>query len=302
MARGEDGDGVGHNQRNEDPSRVENLDSALLKRMAEDFLAGLGDGKYDGSLVKGLKRAHKPGPEQRKLLAKRLVNERFRKWGLQDDDPTAKDVGARFVKLSLRVPEEALRSILETAESIVTAEKAKAAWNPKAYRKQYRRLSRTGVSAAKLAIEIAEIFPPPWEGEQAPLGLLIESLFLFVNGAVMATTHLSRETLSVLRNAHRTLQSTRPLLTGKTGRTHWELIRDLVWLASGKRSVRLSERTIRRYLEEPNGPRIPEKDYWNSHWNDLVRLQRLVPARNTDRLENSDPFAIAALRFLTPLD
>jgi hypothetical protein len=54
MARGEDGDGVGHNQRNEDPSRVENLDSALLKRMAEDFLAGLGDGKYDGSLVKGL--------------------------------------------------------------------------------------------------------------------------------------------------------------------------------------------------------------------------------------------------------
>ncbi len=302
MARGADGDGVGHNQRNEDPSRVGTLDSALLKRMAEDFLAGLADGKYDGSLVKSLKRAHKPGPEQRKLLAKRLVNERFRRWGLQDDDPTAKEVGARFVKLSLRVPEEALRATLETAESIVTAEKAKAAWNPKAYRKQFRRLSRTGVSAAKLALEIAEICPPPWEGEQAPIGLLIQGLFSFVDGAVMATTHLSRETLSALRNAHRILHSTRRPLKKKTGNTHWELIRDLVCLASGKPSVCPSERTIRRYLKKPNGARIPEKDYWNSHWNDLVRLQRLVPPRNTDRFENSDPFTIAAVSFLTPLD
>jgi hypothetical protein len=168
--------------------------------MAEDFLAGLADGEYVGNLGKRLNRAGKPGPERRKLFAKRLVNDRSRKWGLQDDDPTAKDVGTRFVKHSLRLPEEALGSILETAENIATAEKAKAEWNPKTCRKQYRRLSRSGVSATRLAIEIAEIFPPPWEGEQAPIGLLIEGLFSYVDGAVMATTCARKAVLAGLRS------------------------------------------------------------------------------------------------------
>jgi hypothetical protein len=238
----------------------------------------------------------KPGPEQRKILAERLVTERFRQWGLQANDLDAKDVGERFAKLSLRMPEETLRLILETTERIARAEGAKAKCNPKANPKRNQCLSRTAVRAASLAIEIAKIFPPPWEAEQEPIGILIAGLASFMDGALMATTHLSRETLSKLRNARRMLHSTlRPLKT-KTGKTHWRIIQELAWLASGKGGARLSERSIRRFLEKPNLPRIPERNYWNKHWNLLVSVERLVPVRH------ADPFEVAAVRYLTTLD
>ena len=295
MVRSEDGDVLGHNDRHEIPSNGKNFDPAAGRRSVEEFIARHADGKYRGRGL-GLENAGKPGPEERRLIAERLFDERLSKWGLRGDDLNAKNVRERFAKLSLRLSEQTLRQLLETAESIGSAENAKAGHNPKANRKQYRRLSRTAVSAARLAIEIAEILPPPWEAERAPIGVLVAGLASFIDGALMATLSASGESSAKLRAAHKSLSSTRRPLNARTGKTHWELIRDLVWLVSGTKRTRISERSIRRYLEQPKRPRIPEKGYWNSHWNLLVKVERLVPVRN------SDPFEIAALRYIKPLD
>lgn len=41
---------------------------------------------------------------------------------------------------------------------------------------------------------------------------------------------------------------------------HWELIRDLAWLASQKK-VRPDERTVRRYLDEATDMKNPALDF-----------------------------------------
>jgi hypothetical protein len=274
---------------------VKNFDPTTDIRIAEEIRARIADGKYRGRGL-GPRKARKAGPAERRLIAERLFDERLPKWTLRGDDLDAKKVRERFAKLSLRLPEQTIRQLLETAESIGSAENAKAMYNPKANRKQYRRLSRTAVSAAMLAIEIAEILPPPWEAERAPIRGLVAGLASFMDGALMATLHASGESLSKIRDAHKLLHATRRPLRAKTGKTYWELIRDLVWLVAGKKRDPLSERTIRRYLEKPNQQRIPEKVYWNSHWNLLVSVERLVPARH------ADPFEMAAVRYLTTLD
>jgi hypothetical protein len=63
--------------------------------------------------------------------------------------------------------------LLETAERIAAAEKAKAAWNPKAKASQDLRLYKIVTAAARLIREIGAIFPPPWTEERARLGAFV---------------------------------------------------------------------------------------------------------------------------------
>ena len=276
-----------------EPSICGSLDYTSRKFL-EDFRAWLADGNGEGPL----NRPPKLGPARRRLLATRLFDERLGKWGLQVDDLHANAVRERFVNLSVRLSETSLEGLLQTAESISRAEKAKATWNPKVNRKQNRRLSRTAVSAARLAQELAEIFPPPWEAERAPIGALISGLASFMKGALMATMHQSAESFLEVRNARKMLQATQRPLNKKTGMMHWQLIADLVWLASGKTRAHLSERTVRRYVEEPRQRLLGrlERDYWNRHWSDLASVERLVP------ISNDDPFEMAAVAYLTSLE
>lgn len=270
------------------PTGPGSLDSTSRKLILEDFLVWQADGGSEG----GLNRPVKVGPARRALWAKRLFDERLEKWGLHSADSNAENVRERFIKLSRGLPESSLEALLQAAEFINRVEKAKAAWNPKTNRLKYRRLSRLAISAAILTKEIAEIFPSPWAGQSAPIGALVGGLVELVHGTLMATTAAYRDRLVAAGSARKALRSVRELLVKKTGKTHWALVRDLVWLASGTKGVAPSERTIRRYLVRPGEPLIPEKSYWNRHWPDLVMIEKLVPIRNYE------PFESEALSYL----
>jgi hypothetical protein len=126
------------------------------------------------------------------------------------------------------------------------------------------------VKAAKLATEIADIFPPPWESEKKCIGDLITALFNFTAGS-SASMMPHSETFD---NARLDLRETQKIIAKKTGRSYWELIRDLVWLASGKMYLPLSDRTVRRYLLWPKGSL---GSFWRHNSRLLRKLALLVP-------------------------
>jgi hypothetical protein len=73
-------------------------------------------------------------------------------------------------------------------------------------------------------------------------------------------------------------------LLKRTGRRHWDLIRDLVWLASGDQAD-LDERSVRRYLEERSGAKSPAAAYWRRNWPLLREVARLAPEKKRDLFE-----------------
>jgi hypothetical protein len=198
----------------------------------------------------------------------------FRKWGVKFDDPDLRiqAILENLYRVWPRFAEENRELYLRTAESIAAAEKAKVGWNPKASRERYARVAKNAVAAAQLAAELAVMFPPPWTGERAPIGTLLEGLASFVGGAVPATRpwELTEATIK----ARVRVQITKKRLQAKG--VQWELLRDLAWLASG-RTVQLDERSIRRYLDEPTHPKDPAARYWKRNWERLVNAVQLAP-------------------------
>jgi hypothetical protein len=96
--------------------------------------------------------------------------EYLEKWGVEWRDPQFKEIAKRLYRVWPRLSAEDRELYLRTAESIVQAEKAKNAWNPKAQRDRYARLSKNAVAAAALANELGAMFPSPWTGEKRAHG------------------------------------------------------------------------------------------------------------------------------------
>ena len=210
----------------------------------------------------------------------------FRKWGVPTDDPHAIDIQRRLARVLRRLSSEEGALFLVTAETIAKAQEAKKSWNPKANRARHVRLGTSTIAAARLALEIAAMYPPPWEGERGHIGDLVAGLVSFIVGNVQATASAA-PTLSVMV-ARRMLMNLKQRLSKKTGgRTYWELIADLAWLISGKRGVPCSERTVRRYLEKCHRSKTPADAYWSRHWELMHNAARLTPGRTGDAFEEA---------------
>src|ERR1700684_651424 len=110
------------------------------------------------------------------------------------------------------------------------------------------------------------MFPAPSEVERAQISDIVAGLVAFLYGVVVASTGVTA-TVPV-RVTGRTRRSLKQRLSRKVGgRTHWELIADLAWLASGRQGNPCSERTVRRYLEgQHRSRRSPAFFYWPSNW------------------------------------
>src|SRR5205809_963400 len=81
-----------------------------------------------------------PGTE---VLAEKLLI-----WDVRPDDPEASAVTSRLARLRLSLEDQLW--LLEAAERIVAAERAKAAWNPKAQTASYMTLCKVATASARL--------------------------------------------------------------------------------------------------------------------------------------------------------
>ena len=166
------------------------------------------------------------------------------RWKLQQDD---KEVLVIWHRLANRWDGWSLdrrELLLKAVEVIVETEKQKQAWNPKAERARYERLYRSAITAAQLADEIVWVHGPHWKNIDAQAQDLVATLAGYVE-RVVAATYIHKVTLAGFRA--QTLIDEVTKARGGYRRPPWDLIRDLVWLASGK-SRWVNESTIRRYL------------------------------------------------------
>lgn len=242
----------------------------------------------------------------------------LRKWGCPIQElvfePRASEVLSRMYKLWPRLTPGQRHLYLLTAESIAEAEKAKSEWNPKASRARYARLAKNAVAAANLVKEISAVYPPPWIGEKYKIGELVLGLASFISGTFSATFPWERD--EAVATATGLLRTAKKRIARRTAGMRWELLRDLVWLASGKR-VELDERDVRRYLDQQRSGRNPAEAYLRPHWGLLFQASRLgkqwraqpeavdklgepqfVPELGEAELD-SDSFRAAALRYLS---
>ena len=201
-----------------------------------------------------------------------MLGERLKKWGVPPDDLTGDTVKRRMTKIQLSVGDQLW--LLETAERIAAAEKAKAAWNPKAKASQDLRLYKIVTAAARLIKEIGAMFPPPWTEERARLGAFVAEMAAFLEGTLAATMVVQKnEVVSMASAMVRTMKQHRMPKSG----VYWELLQDLVWLASAQKAGRISERSVRRYLEKQRMSGSAARAYWKRHFKLIQEAVRLTP-------------------------
>ena len=227
------------------------------------------------------------------------------KWGLKPrellEDPRASDILSRLYKVWPRLSANDRLLYLQIVENIAKAEKAKNAWNPKPVRSRHIRLAKDAAVAAELVCEINAIFPPPWEGEREPIGDLMRGLGSFMLAAFAASFPMDKAV--AVDAASKLLRKAKRRIGKKARGMHWELVRDLVWLASGQETT-LDERTVRRYLEEQRLPKRPAYKVWECNWNLVWTALQLArggrPWVSSTPLKHVEsPFILAALSYLT---
>jgi hypothetical protein len=165
------------------------------------------------------------------------------------------------------------RLLLDTAEAIARAERAKRNWNPKALRGAYRQLIRASINAFKEAHKLAELVPPPWDGDREGVGAMVR---LLVEHGTDIIHDTSLGDVPIF-GAARLIQQLKRKALRQRRQMRWELLRDLAWLASGKTlSDGFSERTVRRYLEPHRLLLPPGYQVWNQHWTLIRAVSRLT--------------------------
>jgi hypothetical protein len=222
---------------------------------------------------------------------------------LDGHDPTGKAILEKAKKVLSSLSENQRVAFVFAAQTIFESERAKEAWNPKVEQARYHKLAKVAVAAARLASEISELvslqdwvsltreFPTLEDRLKtlAPIGGLVSDLVAFAEGSLYASEPTSTEPLS---RAHSSTEYAHRVLSAETGRMHWELLRDLVWLALERPKGRLSERTVRRYLDKPVSPPNPARRIWVRGWPALRNAAKLAPNRD------SEPFELALRTYL----
>ena len=136
-----------------------------------------------------------------------------RRWGLEADDLDARVITTRLDRVWRSWPLDEREKLLVTAECLAFAERQKRLWNPKENAERYRRLSQSAITAARLADELAAIFPPPWDGERVSVGSLIDELSRFVTGILYSTTFPAVRGATLEAQARMTRARSRPAET-----------------------------------------------------------------------------------------
>ena len=203
-----------------------------------------------------------------------LFREQLEAWGIPLDDAEGMATKERLEKTRPVLSTKAQILLFLTAEEITEAEKAKNAYNLKANRDRYTALCKNAIAAARLVKNIREMFPPPWIGVHSRIGTLLAGLAPFIEGTFSATMHIGKD-LSRMK-AHAMIQTAKRHGAKEKSRMHYELIADLIWLASGK-NFRISERSVRRYLTESSRSE-PMWPYWKRNWNLLQYALRFSPS------------------------
>jgi hypothetical protein len=178
-------------------------------------------------------------------------------------EPRGSEILRRMYKLWRRLTADQRRMYLQTAERIAEAEKAKSTWNPKASRERSIYLAKSAVAAARLVRELSLIFPPPWLGDENKLGELVFGLASYIRGTLDATVPWERD--EAVDAASGVLRTAKKRIARRTGGMRWELLRDLVWLASGKMRD-LDERDVRRYLDKQRSAKNLAEGYLRPNW------------------------------------
>jgi hypothetical protein len=212
----------------------------------------------------------------RKIPEPDLFAEKLEAWGVKAADWHAKDVKNRLAKTKLPLADQLV--LFSTAEHIAEAEKAKHSWNLKVKAPRYTAVSKIATSAARLSREISEMFPPPWADERARMGVLVAELAAFVEGTFTATKFVDRN--YSVRQAAAMVRSIKQARSAG-GCVYWELLADLSWLASGKSGERVSERTVRRYLEGQRKCESPVRAYWRRNGKLIVTAILRNPLQKT---------------------
>jgi len=201
-----------------------------------------------------------------------LLAQKFKSWGVPPDDLTVNAVRRRMARIQLSIEDQYW--LLETAEHIAAAETAKAAWNPKAKASEDLPLYKLVTAGARLIKKIAAVFPPPWTGERARLGAFVADMAAFLEGTLAATMVVDKNVVVSLASATaRSMKQQRP----PGGRVYWELLQDLIGLASSKTAGRISERSVRRYVEEQRMSQSAARAYWRKHFKLIQEAVRLAP-------------------------
>ena len=226
-------------------------------------------------------------------------------WGIPRDDPDATDVAGRYAKAWGQLPSAQQGQLLRTAEEIARAEQAKLGWIATTAGPRYEHLAETAIQAARLADNLAGMFPKPWDdggstighllAQSEPrddgrlaIGHLIVQLDGFVDAACDANV-LDRD-LAVFV-ASQFIDRTRAGAK-KPGR---EMIRNLAWLASHKKHF-LDESTIRRYSRTGRPTHAPGFRVWKDNWALVRRVAKLTRERRDQ--DHAEPFRPAVRVYL----
>ena len=201
----------------------------------------------------------------------------FERWSLERNDFDAKAVAKRLDTAWRGWSPRQKQLLLRAAERIADAERAKEDWNPKATHSAQIKLEKMALQAVHLAEELIGAFPPPWEGSRKAIGELVACLAAFAGGVIDASYPWSEKLL--VRIASGVLR----VLKADSRQMHWELLRDLAWLASARRRSP-SERTVRRYLKRPPHFKIPGRAHLQERDWEMIRKICQFHARGKSEL------------------
>src|SRR5205807_6210601 len=117
---------------------------------------------------------------------------------------------------------------------------------------------------ARLVLALRGLLPESSLHGNSPLTDLIAGLNLLTEASFQATTFIPKTGL--MFSASASVQEMQKCFSDIERPMRWELLQDLVWLASGKRK-RWSERTLRRYLQGPRND--PRRSLWRPHLKEI---------------------------------
>jgi len=209
------------------------------------------------------------------------VEDRFlQEWGIDNDDAVAGHIRTWINGISPRLSPAHKERLFETAASIAEAEQAKYKCDPAETAHEHLRLCKLSLTSAELIQQIAAVYPGPWTGERAPIGELVNSLASFIEGNLQATTQdLKREAFS----ASMMIRITRK----KIGKAYWALLRELAWLAGGRKALPAIS-TIRRYAERPRiSIKTPWGRFWSKHFKTIKEALLVASDRKPQPFENA---------------
>lgn len=190
----------------------------------------------------------------------------FARWQLATDDEHALHVSRTLNGLWESWTVEQRLLLLDAAEAVSEADRARKEWRCNEAEKARHRLLATQCSdAARLATSLAGTFPPPWDREREQVGQLITMLADFASSGLHETVILEHD--RAIQLAKRSIAQLRENTPRGAAKASLALVSELAWLAGGKQDeAPRDESTIRRILNDQTRRSTPGAGAWRKNW------------------------------------